>query len=129
MIGALPQMRLHKPSGQGRVRIGGRDFFVGRFGTPEAGSRYMALLAQHGFLLPALAKTGLRFVGAAVLTAAMWTVLHIGYSVAGLLEVFLIGLYLSAALWQTGSLWVPLICHGLYNGLLFVVLPYLPMPG
>jgi integrase len=55
MIGALPQMRLHKPSGQGRVRIGGRDFFVGRFGTPEAGSRYMALLTQHGFLLPAAA--------------------------------------------------------------------------
>ena len=86
-------------------------------------------LAFRGFLLPALAKSGLRFAGAAVVTSALWTVLHAGYSLAGLLEVFLIGLYLSAALWRTGMLWVPLVCHGLYNALLFAILPYLPMPG
>jgi len=99
-------------------------FAVIAFGAPASEE-----LAFRGFLLPALAKSGLGFAGAAVVTSAMWTVLHAGYSVAGLLEVFLIGLYLSAALWRTGSLWVPLVCHGLYNALLFAVLPYLPMPG
>jgi len=45
-----------------------------------------------------------------------------GYSIAGLVEVSLIGLLFSWLLWRTGSLRVPIFCHALYNTLIVVVL-------
>jgi len=76
----------------------------------------------RGFLLPALAKTRLGFWGAAVISTSLWCGLHAQYSLAGLGIVFLIGLLLSWQLWRTGSLWVPIVCHGVYNALVFLVL-------
>lgn len=76
----------------------------------------------RGFLLPALAQTPLGFVGAAVVTSAGWTMLHWGYSLSGMIEVFLMGLYLSWALWRTGSLWTTIACHGTYNFVMILVL-------
>ena len=78
----------------------------------------------RGFLLGPLAGP-LGFWPAAVLVSGAWTVLHIGYSLAGLAEVFLIGLYFSWLLWRTGSLWVPIACHAAYNASLFVAMRYL----
>ncbi len=72
----------------------------------------------RGFLLSALAKTPLGFLGAALVSNAAWTTLHMSYSVYGLIDVFLVGLVLSWLLWRTGSLWVTIICHGLYNSLI-----------
>ncbi len=46
----MPQVRLHKPSGNGRVHVGGRDVYVGRFGSPEAQARYLELMVEHGYL-------------------------------------------------------------------------------
>lgn len=80
----------------------------------------------RGFLLGSLAGA-LGFWPATVLVAAAWTALHIGYSWVGLAEVFIIGLYFSWLLWRTGSLCVPIACHALYNGALFIVLRYLPV--
>ena len=34
----IPKMQLHKASGQAVVRLGGRDIYLGRYGTPEAGT-------------------------------------------------------------------------------------------
>jgi len=82
-------------------------------------------LLFRGFLLGALVPA-LGFWPAAVLVSGTWTVLHIGYSVAGLAEVFLIGLYLSWLLRRTGSLWVPIACHAAYNGALFALIRYWP---
>lgn len=79
----------------------------------------------RGFLLGPLVPV-LGFWPAAVLVSGTWTVLHIGYSLAGLAEVFLIGLYLSWLLRQTGSLWVPIACHAVYNGALFALIRYWP---
>ena len=53
--GSMPQVRLHKPSGNGRVHVGGRDVYVGRFGSPEAQSRYLELMVEHGYLPPSAA--------------------------------------------------------------------------
>jgi len=39
-------MNLHKPSGRARVRIEGRDFYLGRFGTPEAEAEYRRIIAE-----------------------------------------------------------------------------------
>lgn len=50
--GTLPQVRFHKPSGLGRVQIRGKDFYVGRYGSPEAQERYQTLLIEYGYLRP-----------------------------------------------------------------------------
>ncbi|CFX64015.1 putative Abortive infection protein [Candidatus Filomicrobium marinum] len=86
-------------------------------------------LLFRGFLQSALAKSRLGFVNAAVITTVAWTGLHAGYSLAGLGEVFLVGLVLSWLLWQTGSLWVPIICHGVYNGVIISYLAAFPVPA
>jgi integrase len=41
----LPALVHHKPSGHARVRIAGRDFYLGRHGTPEAEEAYRQLVA------------------------------------------------------------------------------------
>ncbi|MDX2155365.1 MAG: CPBP family intramembrane glutamic endopeptidase [Hyphomicrobiaceae bacterium] len=81
-------------------------------------------LLFRGFLLPPLA-TALGFWPAAAVSSAAWAALHIGYSVTGLVEVFLIGLFFSWLLRQSGSLLVPMACHALYNAVLFGLLRYL----
>jgi membrane protease YdiL (CAAX protease family) len=72
-------------------------------------------LLFRGFLLPALTKTRWGFTGAAVMSSAGWTVLH-GYSFAGVIEVFAIGLFLAWTMRRYGSLWLPLALHAIYNG-------------
>jgi len=84
-------------------------------------------LLFRGFLLSALAQSRLGFIGAALLTTLGWTVLHAGYSGVGLVEVFLAGLLFSWLLWKTGNLWVPLICHGFYNGIVLLAIVVLPL--
>ncbi len=81
----------------------------------------------RGFLLvPLVGLVGLW--PAAALVSVAWTALHFGYSIAGLTEVFLIGLYFGWLLLRTGSVWVPMLCHAAYNGVLFGVLRFLPAP-
>jgi len=36
----------HKPTGQGRVRIGGKDIYLGEYGTPDSRARYEAVISQ-----------------------------------------------------------------------------------
>lgn len=86
-------------------------------------------LLFRGFLLSALARSRLGFLGAALISTIWWTVLHAGYSTAGIIEVFLIGLFFSWLLWRTGSLRVPIFCHALYNSLIVIVLRHVPLPA
>lgn len=83
-------------------------------------------LMFRGFLLPALAQSRLGFPLAAVLTTLAWTVLHLSYSVAGLLEVFIVGLLFCWMMWRYGSLWLPMVLHALYNSSQMIVLMLLP---
>jgi membrane protease YdiL (CAAX protease family) len=85
-------------------------------------------LLFRGFLLSALARSRLGFAGGALVTTTLWTALHAGYSLAGILEVFTIGLFFSWLLWRTGSLRVPMFCHALYNSLIVLVLRHVPLP-
>ena len=82
----------------------------------------------RGFLQSALAQTRLGFWGAALITNTAWTALHAGYTLTGLVDVFVAGLLFSWVLWRSGSLWVPIVCHAFYNGLIFAVLWVLPLP-
>jgi membrane protease YdiL (CAAX protease family) len=86
-------------------------------------------LLFRGFLLGALARTRLGFWGAAVVSALGWTALHAGYSLAGLVEVFAIGMLLSWLLWRTGSLRVTIFCHALYNSLIVLALKLVDLPA
>ena len=86
-------------------------------------------LLFRGFLFPALVKSRFGFSGATVVTTTSWTLLHLGYSLAGLFEVFLVGLVLTGLLWRSGSLRVPILCHGLYNGIVLLLIVWLRLGG
>jgi membrane protease YdiL (CAAX protease family) len=90
-------------------------------------------LLFRGFLFSGLAKSRLGLWGAAGITSALWTAIH-GYSLFGLIEVLAIGLYFSWLLVRTGSVWVTIFCHAVYNtaigvALYFITLPSLPVPS
>ncbi len=86
-------------------------------------------LLFRGFLVSALARSRLGFVGASLISTAGWTLLHAGYSAAGITEVFVIGLFFCWLLWRTGSLRVAIFCHALYNSLVVLVLRHVPLPA
>jgi uncharacterized protein len=86
-------------------------------------------LLFRGFLLSSLADTRLGFWGAALIATGLWTAMHAGYSVMGIIEVFAIGLVLSWLLWRTGSLRVAIFCHALYNTLIVLALRFVDLPG
>jgi hypothetical protein len=84
-------------------------------------------LLFRGFLLSALARWHGSFWPAALLANAVWTSFHLGYSVVGLLEVFIGGLYLSWLLWRTGGLWLPIIAHAATNIFFLAVVAAYPL--
>ncbi|MGF1633426.1 MAG: hypothetical protein ACFCVE_06200, partial [Phycisphaerae bacterium] len=57
----VPKLGLHKATGQARVRFCGRDYFCGRWGTPEAERKYRQLVAEYvaanGATLPGAAPS------------------------------------------------------------------------
>lgn len=83
----------------------------------------------RGFLFSGLAKSRLGLVGTALVTTFLWTSLHLGYSIFGLIEVFAIGLYFSWLLARTGSLWVTIFCHAVYNTIIAVALYFVSLPA
>ena len=85
-------------------------------------------LLFRGFLLSALAQTRLGFWGASLVSTALWTSLHIGYSAVGIIEVSIIGLFFSWLLWRTGSLRVAIFCHAVYNSLIVLALRLVDLP-
>jgi len=45
--GTLPKLQRHKGSGQARVHIAGRDFWLGKWGSPAARMAYDRLIAEY----------------------------------------------------------------------------------
>ena len=43
-----PSYLRHKPTGQARVRIDGRDHYLGAYGSPESYERYEDLIGVNG---------------------------------------------------------------------------------
>jgi hypothetical protein len=68
------------------------------------------------------------FALAALFSTAAWTLMHLGYSLIGLAEVFLIGLYFCWLMWRFGNLWLTIALHAFYNGMQMVVLMLVPLP-
>ncbi len=59
---SVPAYLLHKPTGQARCRIAGRDFYLGQFGSDASRIKYGELVARHAGGQPidplALSKRG-----------------------------------------------------------------------
>ncbi|WP_072369041.1 type II CAAX endopeptidase family protein [Hyphomicrobium sp. NDB2Meth4] len=85
-------------------------------------------LLFRGFMFSGLAKSRLGILGTTLLTASLWTALHYSYSMFGLIEVFAIGLYFSWLLVRTGSAWVTIFCHAVYNTVVALVLYSVTLP-
>ena len=85
-------------------------------------------LLFRGYLLASATATRIPYWIAAIAVTLIWTLLHLQYSILGIIEVFVIGIFLSWVLWRTGSLRVPLVCHAAYNTILFLIMRYLPLP-
>ena len=71
----------------------------------------------RGQLFAALAQSRAGFSGATLMTSALWSLLHISEPWLAIGIIFIMGLALGALLIRFGSLWVTIICHGVWNGL------------
>lgn len=73
---AVPSYLLHKPSGQARVRIAGRDYYLGPYLSEQSRQKYAELIQQH-------------FAGALVADPVHPQATQSGISVAELVLVYL----------------------------------------
>jgi len=80
----------------------------------------------RGFLLtgwaPGSSPGWIALAGSAVLTSLLWTVIHVQYGGYELTYIFVLGILLAAARFQTGSLWTPLLMHAANNSLSLVAM-------
>jgi hypothetical protein len=76
----------------------------------------------RGFLLPGLAAGAGRRgrLGAVVVSAALWALIHSQYDLFDMGAVFALGLVFGASRMHTGSLWVPILLHAGVNGFAMV---------
>ena len=72
-------------------------------------------LVFRGFMFTVLVDTRVGFIGAALITSACWTLLHIAYSWQIMIVLFVVGVSLAFAVWRTGSLWPGVVIHGAIN--------------
>jgi len=76
-LSKVPKYRLYKPRGLGLVRISGRDFYLGKYGTPESLEAYQRIvtewLANHGQVSHAGSKTGSHALTVDGLFVAYWS--------------------------------------------------------
>lgn len=72
-------------------------------------------LIFRGFIYGGLAPSAVGPIGAVVLTSAIWAVVHVQYSWPVMLQIFIYGLVFGVARWRMGSLWPPMVAHGLIN--------------
>lgn len=70
----------------------------------------------RGQLFSALSQTRIGVAGATVLTAAMWSLLHVTEPWLSIGLIFVMGLIFGWMMWRFGSLWVTIVCHGFWNG-------------
>ncbi len=71
----------------------------------------------RGQLFSALSRTRLGVSGATLLTAALWSLLHVSEPWLSIGLIFVMGLAFGWMMYRFGSLWVPIACHSAWNGI------------
>lgn len=93
------------------------DFLWAGIAIIVIGAPFLEETIFRGFLLASLSKTRLGFWGAAVVSSAMWTTMH-WYAISMAVGLFVFGLLLSLMVRRTGSIWVSILMHGIWNGVI-----------
>jgi len=70
----------------------------------------------RGQLFSALSRTRLGVSGTTVVTAAMWSLLHVTEPWLSIALIFVMGLIFGWMMYRFGSLWITIACHGVWNG-------------
>ena len=71
----------------------------------------------RGQLFSALSSTRIGPFGTTLLTALMWSMLHVTEPWLSIGLIFVMGLIFGWLMVRFGSLWLTIACHGLWNGL------------
>jgi membrane protease YdiL (CAAX protease family) len=69
----------------------------------------------RGILFGLVLRSRLGVFGAVLVTSLVWAPLHWDYSLEVISVIFVQGIVLGLARWRTGSLYVPVGCHVLWN--------------
>jgi membrane protease YdiL (CAAX protease family) len=69
----------------------------------------------RGFLYRSLVRQPGQEIYAIIITSVLWALLHVQYDVIGLAQVFIMGLFLGAVRWKTGSTGLTILIHMLLN--------------
>jgi hypothetical protein len=69
----------------------------------------------RGFLFRGWARSNRAAWPAIVMISVLWAALHVQYDWTGILQIFIIGLFLGWMRWRSGSTLLTLLLHGLFN--------------
>lgn len=84
-------------------------------GIVVIGAPFLEEVIFRGFLLTSFANTQLGFGGAAVVSSGIWALMH-GYAPSMAVGLFVFGLLLSLLVRRSGSIWIAIGLHALWNG-------------
>lgn len=76
----------------------------------------------RGFVMEGFSRSPIGPWGSVVLSAGLWSFVHVQYDAYGIVTVFAIGLFLGAAKLRTGSTFFAMILHALNNAIAFFFL-------
>lgn len=74
----------------------------------------------RGFLFAGFRQSRIGIIGTILLTALLWSSLHIQYDFYGIAYIFITGIVIGLVRYKTDSLWGPLLIHSLMNLLAIV---------
>ena len=72
-------------------------------------------LIFRGFLFRGWARSSRSTWPAIVVISLLWAALHVQYDWTGILQIFVIGLFLGAVRWRSGSALLTFLLHALFN--------------
>ncbi len=90
------------------------------------GAPFAEEMLFRGFLYGMLRRSEFGVWGSAILTSALWSALHPSYSMYGIAGIAVIGVYLAYLRERSGSLVLPIACHGAYNAAIILALAATP---